>query len=73
MNMKVHTFFFKSPAQPFPTVETHLNMVGEPSLQTYVHEAELAVIKVKIQMLALCLIIPQLWKTRLFAIHSPIR
>ncbi len=69
MGLKIYSLTFQLAAQPLATVQADLDMIGEPGLQTYVHESDFAVIKIKIQMLTLSLIILQLRESGLCAIH----
>jgi len=73
MNQEIDAFSLQAPAEPFPAIETNLDVIRKPGSQAYVHESEFGVIKVEIQVLALHMVILQLWKTCLFAIYGPVR
>src|SRR3954471_22975460 len=47
------SFFLQLPGEPMPSIQTEVDLEGKPALKSYVHEAKLLVLKIKVVVQAL--------------------
>jgi len=63
LRLKTHLTFLQGPFQPFTAIHADLDVVGEPRLQANVHEAELRVVEIEIEVFAVRGVVAQLRET----------